>query len=486
MSERQLPSTIDYSRVLPLSIPAIAKRHRFYPKNGSVFDFGSTRQIRIEVASQSALLDAAHSYLEFEVINQGGNSFGPDIAGGMNYFARASIEQGGKVLSRCDEINRLHASILTPCQLSSGGVATDGIKGSRLAYNGNLAASINVAPNGQVADAYCLAKHNSDVYWGNNFGHRFTMAVPGGLFNQDKLIPLPLVNPNQPLTIVLEVGNSRDAGCWAAAGIAPAALSIRAVSYTAQLIEVGRDVIDQFRGVQDQMGGQLVLSGQDFEYSSSPVIAGTTGQLNVRLPVRKRSIKSVFWCAQSNDLANTAGPLGDQGLLYNLSFAGSMNIASWGLRFGSVVFPSVPIECWGDCAVPAVATFRRGECIMNLASAFGTLGWENPTGTLSTITYGTQQGGLADGDNGTGPGVTVAPESSLSVNVCPFGVSTEAYAREITESGVDVETLSQDTYLQLNWDNGVNSGAEDKIVHMWCLFDQHYYFNRDGSVTFSN
>ena len=51
---------------------------------------------------------------------------------------------------------------------------------------------------------------------------------------------------------------------------------------------------------------------------------------------------------------------------------------------------------------------------------------------------------------------------------------------------MDVETLSQDTYLQLNWDNGVNSGAEDKIVHMWCLFDQHYYFNRDGSVTFSN
>ena len=486
MSDRQLPSTIDYSRVLPLSIPAIAKRHRFYPKNGSVFNFGATRQIRIEVASQSALLDAAHSYLEFEVINNGGIGLGPDIAGGMNFFARASLEQGGKVLSRCDEINRLHASILTPCQVSSGGVATDGIKGSRLAYNGNLAASINVAPNGQVADAYCLAKHNSDVYWGNGFGHRFTMPVPGGLFNQDKLIPLPLVDPSQPLVIVLEIGNSRDAGCWGAGGVAPGALTIRAMSYTAQLIEVGRDVIEQFRGVQDQMGGQLVLSGQDFEYSSVPVVAGTGGQQNLRLPVRKRSIKSVFWCAQSNDLANTAGPLADLGLIYNLSYAGSMNIASWGLKFGSVVFPSVPIECWGDSAVPAVAAFRRGECAMNLASAFGTLGWENPTGTLNTLTYGTCQGGLGNGDNGAAGPLTIAPESSLGINVCPFGISTEAYAREITESGVDMETLSQDTHLQLNWDNGVNSGLEDKIVHMWCLFDQHYYFNRDGSVTFSN
>ena len=50
--------------------------------------------------------------------------------------------------------------------------------------------------------------------------------------------------------------------------------------------------------------------------------------------------------------------------------------------------------------------------------------------------------------------------------------------------------MAQDTNLILNWGAtaGVadNSGIEDKIVHMWALFDQHYYFNMDGSVTYSN
>ena len=27
---------------------------------------------------------------------------------------------------------------------------------------------------------------------------------------------------------------------------------------------------------------------------------------------------------------------------------------------------------------------------------------------------------------------------------------------------------------------------QDMIVHMWMLFDQHYYFNMDGSITYSN
>ena len=492
MSDRQLPSTIDYSRVLPLSIPAIAKRHKYFPQNGTNFTFQGTRQIRIEVSSQNALLDAAHSYLEFEVVNQsGGPTCGPDLGGAMNFFARASLEQGGKVLSRCDEFHRLHASILGPCQISSEGVAAEGVTGSRRSYNGPLAASIVVAPNAGIADTYITGStHNSDLYWGNAFGHRFTMPVPGGLFNQDKLIPLPLVNPNQPLTIVLDLANAREAACWSAAGVIPGAFRIQAISYVAQLIEVGHDVIEQFRGVQNQMGGQLVLSGQDWEYSSNPVPAGTTGQQNLRLPVRKRSIKSVFWCAQSNDVANIIGAPADLGPTFNLSFAGNMNIASWGLKFGSVVFPSVPIECWGDNAAPAVGNFRRGECAMNLASAFGTSSWQNPTGTLSTITYGVAQGGvLADGDNGTVapvPLATIIPESADVVGVCPFGISTEAFSREITESGVDVETLSQDTHLQLNWPNGIDSGNEDKICHMWCLFDQHYYFNRDGTVTYSN
>ena len=56
----------------------------------------------------------------------------------------------------------------------------------------------------------------------------------------------------------------------------------------------------------------------------------------------------------------------------------------------------------------------------------------------------------------------------------------------IAESEVDTSTLAKDTNLLLNWGAGNDSGLEDKIVHMWALFDQHYYFNMDGSVSYSN
>ena len=65
--ERTLPSTINFQDVLPLSVPAIARRRRFYPQNGTTFNAGGTNEIRIEIASPNSLLDAGHSYLEFEV-----------------------------------------------------------------------------------------------------------------------------------------------------------------------------------------------------------------------------------------------------------------------------------------------------------------------------------------------------------------------------------------------------------------------------------
>ena len=147
-------------------------------------------------------------------------------------------------------------------------------------------------------------------------------------------------------------------------------------------------------------------------------------------------------------------------------------------------FPSTPISAIGDVAA-AGCEFQRGESVMEIAKAFGTLGYENPTGLLSTLSYGTDSLGMGNGDNGVGGNPRV-PVTNDVICVCPNGVSTEAFSRSITESGVDVETLAQETYLQLNWEAGINSGIEDKVIHAWFLYDQHYYFNKDGSITFSN
>lgn len=486
---RVMPSTIDYSRMLPLSIPAMASRRKFFPSNGSTFSRQGNNQIRIEVAHPSALLDPTHSYLELKVTNNGAQTFGMDLGGANCLFKSIRLEQGGKSLSYTQESHRLHSAILAPVQTTSEGNATESITESQRAYNGVGAASIVARVAGQTGEQYDVAVHNSDGFHAAGATMKLSMPVTCGLFSQDKLIPLPLVNPHQPLTLVLELGEPADAGVWNAAPGA-ADIVISECSYIAHMIEVGTDVIEQFKMVQRDMGGQIAISGQDFEYFSQVLPAGSSGQVALSCPARKRSIKSLFWCAQSNDLANTAAVV-SQALLYNLSFAGSANVESFQYQVGPILYPAgEPVKCWGltNGAGAVGHEFERSQAAMELAKAVGTMSKTNPTGLLSTISYGCDVAGLASGENGRG-GATLCPASNQKYCVCPFGITTDSFARDIIESGVDTATLAQETNLLLNWGAtaGVadTSGAEDLNVHMWCLFDKHYYFNMDGSVTYS-
>ncbi len=481
-----MPSTIDYSRMLPLSIPAMASRRKYYPSNGSTFSRQGNRQIRIEIAHPSALLDPTHSYVQLKLNNAGAQTFGMDLGGANCLFESVRVEQGGKLLSYTQASNRLHSAILSPVQTSSEGNGSESCTESQRAYNGVIAASVIPRAAGQTGEQYDVAVHNADAFHANGVTMKLSMPVTSGLFSQDKLIPLPLVDPHQPLTLVLELGDPADAGVWNAAPGA-ADLVVTECAYVAHMIEVGPDVIQQFKMVQADMGGQIAISGQDFEYFSQALPAGSSGQVALSCPARKRSIKSLFWCAQSDDLANTAAVV-SQALLYNLSFAGSANIDSFQYQVGPILYPAgEPVSCWAltNGAGAVGHEFDRSQAVMELAKAVGTMSKTNPTGLMSTIMYGTDVVGLASGENGRG-GATLCPASNQKYCVCPFGISTDGFSRDIIESGVDTSTLAQETNLLLNWSGNDNSGAEVLNVHMWCLFDQHYYFNMDGSVTYSN
>jgi len=487
MEPRVMPSSIDYSRMLPLSIPAMASRRKYYPSNGSTFSRQGNRQIRIEIAHPSALLDPTHSYVQLKLNNAGAQTFGMDLGGANCLFESVRVEQGGKLLSYTQASNRLHAAILSPVQTSSEGNGSESCTESQRAYNGVIAASVVPRAAGQTGEQYDVSVHNADAFHANGVTMKLSMPVTSGLFSQDKLIPLPLVDPHQPLTLVLELGAPADAGVWNAAPGA-ADLVVTECAYVAHMIEVGPDVIQQFKMVQADMGGQIAISGQDFEYFSQALPAGSSGQVALSCPARKRSIKSLFWCAQSDDLANTAGPLASQALLYNLSFAGSANIDSFQYQVGPILYPAgEPVKCWAlTNGVGAVGhEFDRSQAVMELAKAVGSMSKTNPTGLMSTIMYGTDTAGLASGENGRA-GATLCPASNEKYSVCPFGISTDGFSRDIIESGVDTSTLAQETNLLLNWSGADNSGAEVLNVHMWALFDQHYYFNMDGSVTYSN
>jgi hypothetical protein len=501
MMERSIPRSINFQDVLPVAVPAVARRRRFFPANGTNFNALGSNEIRIEVGSTNALLDPQHSYLDFRVTNtNGAQTVGFDIGGGHVMFEEVRVEQGGRVLAREQSHNRLHASILSATQTNTEGQLSESISQTQRGLNsraGGNAGQITPIPagGGVTGDEYVNQAHNDAAQIPVNSSLRVTMAMPTGLFTQDKLLPLPLVSQQNPITIVLVMTSSVNVGSWSG-GPGVGDLVINRINYCAQLIEVGNDVIGQMKMMREMGGGQLTISSQDIEHSSDVIPNNSVGEVPIRIPARKKSIKSLLFAIQSDDYTQGAG-LGVSAFM-GASFAGNANMDSYQMKVGSVTYPPTPIQCWGNCARAAGALLplpnqERAECAMELAKALGSLGFTNPTGRLSTLSYGTNaapaialgQPALSDGDNGNGAGGDIAPIGGQEVCVCPFGLDLDAFQHTAIESGVDTETMAMETTLICNI-NAVSSGIEDKNVHCYLIFDQHYYFNEDGSVTFSN
>ena len=504
-TSRAMPSSIDYTDVLPQAVPAVSRRRRFFPSNTSTFSEATTNTIRIDIESPNALLDAQHSYLDFEVFNLAGGaeSFGADVGGAAIFFSSARLEQGGRVICDIQEFQRLHAGIIYPTQMSQDGKASESICGQNRAYNVGGAAITTqvgiaaVGPPKVEGAAFTVNNHNLNTNMAAGTRRRLTMPIPFGLFTQDKLIPLPLLKQGNPLTLVFTMGRAVDCGIWSALP-GPGSLIISKVSYVASLVEVGRDVIEQFKMIRDDMGGQLAISGQDWEHNQGVLPAASTGDQPIRVPARKRSIKSLFWLANSGDMALAAGGSAIEDI-YNMSFAGNANCSQYQLKVGGMTYPPQPVQCWGDVAsaAPSLANSKRAECAMELAKAWGSLSYTSPLGSLNTLTYGTTGGDaaalaagltgiMATGDNGGAGPSTIAPEGGSVVSSCPFGLDLEAFQHTAIESGIDSQTLAQEVNLIITIDPAVNSGPEPKNVHIWTLYDQHYYFNADGMITFSN
>ena len=498
--ERGIPKSIDYNDVLPVAVPAVARRRRFYPQGGaSGFNAVGTREIRIEIGSVNCLLDVQHSYLEMFAENRSAAvNVGFDIGGGHVLFEEVRVEQAGRVLAREQEHNRLHAGILSVAQTNTDGQLSESLGQQQRGLN---APANKIAPGlvGQTGEAYVNLRHNSANDMAAGAQTRICMMMPTGLFTQDKLLPLPLISQNNPLTIVLVMANSTNVGAWSAAGVGVGDIQLNRVNYVAQLIEVGGDVINQLRMMQQMGGGQLTISSQDIEHSTDVLPNGSTGELPIRIPARKRSIKSLLFQINSQDFTQGAPGVGAQ-QVYSLSSGGNANMDNFQMKVGSVVYPPQPVACWGDVGRAAAANRplpneERGECAMELAKALGSLGFTNPTGRLSNITYGVNTPQaivaagvplLSDGDNGDGAGNTLTPQSSQVQSVCPFGLDLDSFQHTAIESGVNSETMALETTLLLNVSAAAGTGGEDKVVHCYLVFDQHYYFNADGTITSSN
>lgn len=484
--ERALPSSIDYTKILPIAAgnPRVMRR-TFLPVNGQTFTAEGNNIIRIEI-SANQFWDAQHSYLRFNVKlpaiadNVAGNNngtFGFDFGGGHGIIRRLRLEQAGNIIMDCNRYDRLLAAILLPCQGDLNNLAHRSIT-ENCRYN-----NIGTANNNTVIEtgANTSGAFNSGV--STNQGQispvvvgvdtlQFCIPLVGGLFSQSKLVPLQLLS-SAPLTIELELAPPLDVGArnvLAGNAVALSDYTVENIRYIASLVETSPDVDAQVRMVQEMSGGNIVLNSTDYTHFNGNISANATGQQAINVPARRKSMKSIFFVGTSTTYAAGGGGGDTQSVLYNQSFGGNFNMIDYHVKIGSLQYPATPVKC--DFQL-ANAPFLRGEAMMELSKCFGTTGSTIGLGVLNTCNYATTDCDTAG---------QVSGANNAAFRFSPFGLDLEAFQRTAIESGVN--TADRSTPITLV----VNIGAPQEAINVdaYVAFDSLYYIDSSGIISVSH
>tara|TARA_R100001198_G_scaffold58461_2_gene33659 strand:- start:1037 stop:2422 length:1386 start_codon:yes stop_codon:yes gene_type:complete len=459
--ERVLPKTLDYTDVLPLAVESRARRRTFFPINGQSFSSDGANIIRIDL-SADALLDTQHSYLRFRFTAKT-QSCGIDQAGGHAFIRRLRVEQSGTILEDINSYNRLMGAIVLPCQSSNEHNSERAITEGVMAMGKGRGAGVNGAnyqdqATGEPASQILGGLQNKDDQVAADGTFTFSIPLNSGLLNNDKLLPLMLMSA--PLTIEIELAPSVQPVCW---NTGAGTYNIDNVRYIANLIEVGQDVAQQLRMVQEVSGGVLTLAGQTYRHFTGTLSTGSSGDQIINVPARVKSMKSMFFAGQgeNSDAYNT----------YDVAQGNNLKLQEYQLKIGSVVYPPTPVRCDFTGGLNANIWDRRGEPLMELAKSWGSVGSTKGMGQLNSMN-------LYKFGAGTRP--VSAADTTGEIRYAPFGLDLEAFQRVAIESGVNTADRSLPISLILN----VQSAIQQNI-DCYVLADALFYLNADGSMSVS-
>ena len=476
--------SINYTSILPMAVESRVRRRGFVPSNGASFTSTGNNIIEIPISAAS-FLDTRHSALKFNFLNTTGQSFGVDFGGGHSFFSRVRVLQGGSVLSDCREYHRLMSSIILPVQGNQSNLASRSIKeGQRYGNSaaggaaGGVLDPADFAAGGAAANAeitgacFNTPTNANDSTTAGAAGSNYVFSIPimNGLLGttQEKLLPLFLLN-SAPVILELTLAPSSDVGVW---GGAPAGFTLNDIRYMASLVETGPAVEEQIRMVQRDSGGRLVLNGTDYVHTPGQLAANTHGRIQIPIPVRKKSIKSVLFVAAGTTFGGGAGAQINR---YNLSYGGNMLISEYQLAFGSRRIPEVPISFGASGA----GVFNsKAQYFEELAKCFGDTKSAHGLGVMSRINNSNSPGAT-----GTMAVPSAGGAAMVSHRFCPFGIDCEAFQPDgkgggALESGID--TASQSTPLSLVLD--IVGQATNVKLDIYCAHDSLYFIDMVGNL----
>lgn len=476
--ERVLPKTLDYTDVLPLAVESKSRRRTFFPNNGNLFNTGGNNIIRIDL-SADALLDTQHSYLRFTAAAAAGAK-GIDPAGGHAFISRLRVEQSGTILEDIQSYNKLMGAIILPCQASS---EYDGVRELTEAQhapfsvvNGVSPAPVVTAAAGQGSTISVGIEHtglgcNGAAQVPAGTAVDFCIPLTSGLLNCDKLVPLMLMSA--PLTIEIELASTAECVVGAAGD-----MNIQNVRYIANLVEVGNEVGQQLRMLQEMSGGVLTLAGQTYRHFAGSIPAGGT-QTNINVPARVKSMKSIFFNMPGFNQAG-AGALAPSLGSFDVGTGGHNNVESFQFKIGSVVYPPTPIRCRFGTALAVAAGNEvtvAGETLMELEKAWGNVGSRFGLGgkTKGAGFYSSAATRATPLAAGAGFNLAVSTQ-----RYAPFGLDMEAFQRVAIESGVNTADRALPITLTLDHTASIASN-----IDVYVLADALFYINSDGSMSVS-
>lgn len=464
------PNAINYGNQLPLGIEAKSQRRLFFPATGDTYNDTGSNIIRISL-NYDGMLDTHLSYLKFDFTNNTTANAGTGIMTrdlGQPEIARLVISSGGVVLEDIQNYNHLVAGVLAPCQYGTGNVAeaqmnrqcfkqAATIDLAANANNGGLGGAVSgsvkmynmpdiAGPDGAVPTAG-NAQNTTAVGSANT--QTYTYKLHSGLLDNDKYLPLVLMNNG--LDIEIHLASGVDIGICDDPGN-PISYSVSNVRYVAHLIDLQRDFYDMLRQTQQASGGVIQIAGQTFRNFTAPMGAADIGAQTLNVPVRARSIKSVFFKASSAAATNR---------IYNLSGASSLGLTEYNLQIGATKYPPTAIQ--------VNANSNKSEPYFELMKSFGKLGSTihgNLLGNANYLPY-------------TNPN---ANAGNSPIGFAPYGIDLETFRAEI-ENGIDTSSRALPMSLQFN--KGADT-TNATTVFIWCLIDTLFFINMDGSVSVSS
>jgi hypothetical protein len=455
------------------------KRREYFAVNGNAFTSLGNNIIRIDVSGED-FLDPKNSYLRYRFTNLtagAGVSCGIDYGGGHTFIRRMRIEQAGNVLSDVNNYNKLMSSVILPSQGTRDSLQhrslTENCRWANETAAGNSFIQGGLAAAATVTGGSVTTPTNSQTLVAQNGTMDFCIPLVNGLLGttQEKLVPLALLG-SSPLTIELELCPLLDIGVFSGAPAVGSDYQIDNVRYVASLVETPPVVHQQIKMVQEMSGGRLMLNGTDFTHFNGAIAQAATGQQNINVPARRRSINSVFFVGASQNFAG-AGIL--QAVAYNMSFGGNFNMTEYNLKIGSLQVPPQPIQC--NYGAVGWAGESRSEHLSELEKCVGTLGSTTGAGSLCSHNFAT-----GDCDVANMGQATVGAAGDATYQFSPFAIDMRSFARVATSSGANTADRSTPITLQIN----IGAAAGEAInVDAFVAYDSLYYIDQSGTIRVS-